>query len=729
MKKYTAFQSGSPDRIFGVPVVMQMDELECGAASLAMIMGYYGKWVSLEQLREDCGVSRDGVSAENIMRTAEKYGMKVQGYHFEPEQLKKLHAYPCILHWEFTHFLVLTGFIGDKVCLNDPARGEVIVSAEEFDRSFTGVCIALEPGEDFVPSGKPKSVRSFVRTRLQYSRTALFCVGITTFVLSVCSIIATSLSGFFMDYLLPGNNPGLLKPFVALMLLLSFIQISVTCIKTIWSLRIKGKFAAISNVSFFHHVLRLPMNFFTHHMIGDIEQRRNDNVGIAEVLINIFAPLYLDIIMMLAYFIVLLRHSALISLIGLAAVMVDYLIAWYVSNKRINATRILMKDRAKLVSTTVSCIGMIETIKANGAENGFFSRWAGFQAGTNTQNVRYIKLNSFLGKLPDLLITLVNNLILLIGVYLVMKGEFTPGMVLAFLGLMMQFMKPAKTFISAGQNIQEMKTNIERIEDVMDYPEDAFIIDGEKAEKPAEYKKLSGRLELKDITFGYSRLGAPNIQDFSLSIEPGERVAIVGMCGSGKSTVCSLISGLYIPWKGEILFDGKPINTIDRNTLKGSVAVVDQNSALFDDTIENNIKMWNPAIESYEMVLAARDAHIHDEIMRLPGDYQYMISEGGRNLSGGQRQRIEIARVLASDPTLIILDETTSSLDVRMEYEIMEAIKERGISCLIITHRTASIRNCDEIVVMEDGKIKEKGTHQKLMENKNGTYRKLVLSE
>ncbi|MCR5304220.1 MAG: ATP-binding cassette domain-containing protein, partial [Lachnospiraceae bacterium] len=664
-----------------------------------------------------------------IMRTAESYGFKAQGYRLEPEQLRELHGYPCILHWEFSHFLVLTGFFGDMVCLNDPARGEIMVSAEEFDSCFTGVCIAIEPGEEFEPSGKPRKVWDFVKKRLDYTRTSILFVAITSFILSVCTIITTALSRFFMDYLLPGNNPEFLMPFIQLLLFVTLIQISVSWLKAVFSFRINGKFATISNATYFRHVLRLPMSFFSHHMIGDIEQRRNDNAAVSDVLINVMTPIYLDGIMMLAYFVVLFRHSPLLSFVGLLAIVIDFGIAWYVSQQRINMTRLLIKDRAKLISTTISCIGMIETIKANGAENSFFGRWAGFQAGTNTQNVHYVKLNSFLGKIPDLLINLVNDLIMVVGVYLVMKGNFTPGIVLAFQGLMMQFMKPAKTFIAAGQSIQEMKTDIERIEDVMDFPEDELILKGESVEPPSEYRKLSGEMEIRNVTFGYGKLSAPNIVDFNLKLEAGKSVAIVGMSGSGKSTVCGLIAGLYIPWEGEILFDGKPIGEIDRNTLKGSVGVVDQNPILFDDTVENNIKMWNPAIENYEMVLAARDACVHDEIMHFPNGYQYMLSEGGRNLSGGQKQRLELARVLAADPTLLILDESTSSLDARMEHEIMKAIKNRGIACVIIAHRINAIKYCDEIIYMDHGKILERGTHEELMKIENGAYRTLVLSE
>jgi ABC-type bacteriocin/lantibiotic exporter with double-glycine peptidase domain len=371
---------------------------------------------------------------------------------------------------------------------------------------------------------------------------------------------------------------------------------------------------------------------------------------------------------------------------------------------------------------------MIETIKASGAENGFFEKWAGYQASVNTQKVKYTKLNQYLGMIPPMISTLTNTVILITGVYLVMEGIFTVGMVMAFQGFLGSFLSPAHKFISAGQMLQEMRTSMERIEDVMKYPTDKLCEQASDEGDTDTYAKLSGHVELKNVTFGYSRLSEPLIKDFHLTLTPGKRIAIVGMSGCGKSTIAKLISGLYQPWSGEILFDGKPISAIDRSVFTGSLAVVDQEIILFEGTIADNIKMWDTSIEDFEMILAARDAQIHDDIMQREGGYHYKLTEGGKDFSGGQRQRLEIARVLAQDPTIVILDEATSALDAKTEYEVIRSIKDRGITCVVVAHRLSTIRDCDEILVMDNGVVTERGTHDELYA-RGGLYTRLVTSE
>ena len=386
-----------------------------------------------------------------------------------------------------------------------------------------------------------------------------------------------------------------------------------------------------------------------------------------------------------------------------------------------------MRDQAKLAGATVSGIDMIETIKASGAENGFFEKWSGYQASVNTQTVRFQKMDQILGLVPSILTSVANVMILCIGAWWVIQGEFTVGMIMAFQGFLTSFMAPAQTLITAGQTLQEMRTRMERVEDVMEYP-DAISVEDRPVSEEAEYGKLSGALSMRNVTFGYSPLAEPLIQDFNLELKPGQRVAFVGASGCGKSTLSKLISGLHEPWSGEILFDGKPISEIDRSIFTGSVAVVDQDIILFNDTIANNIKMWDSSIEDFEMIMAARDADLHTDIMQRDGGYQYRLTEGGKDFSGGQRQRMEIARVLAQDPTLIIMDEATSALDARTEYEVVNAIKDRGITCIVIAHRLSTIRDCDEIIVMDHGKVTERGTHEELI-NGNGLYAELVTNE
>ena len=710
-----------------VPVVMQMEALECGAACLAMVLAYYGKWMPLEQVRVDCGVSRDGSRAGNVMKAARSYGLEAKGYRMGLEAVKGISAFPCIIHWNLNHFVVLCGFRGNHACINDPARGSVKVTMDEFDKAFTGIVMVFAPTENFEPDGKRTSTLAFARKRLSGAGAAMVFVMLTSIIGYVFTLLNPAFSRFFMDRLLTGENSELLTPFIALVAAVSLLQVFVAAIRAVYSLKINGKMAVVGSGSFMWKVLKMPMEFFSQRMAGDLLTRHKANETIAEQLVNTLTPLALSAVMMVFYLVVMLRYSPLLTLVGLVSILINIVMSRVISEKRVNITRVQTRDAGKLMSATVSGIRMVETIKASGAENGYFQRWAGYQASVNEQNTKYTRLNQYLGIIPAFITTLANALVLVLGIWLCMRGEFTLGMVTAFQSFLASFISPAMTMVTAGQTLQEMRTQMERVEDVMEYPEDPYFSDAPVSEDK-NYDKLSGAVELRNVTFGYSKLDPPLIENFSLNLKPGGRVALVGASGCGKSTISKLISGLYQPWSGEILFDGKPISEIDRAVFTGSVAVVDQDIILFNDTIANNIKMWDDSIEDFEVILAARDAQIHDDIMARPGGYQGKITEGGRDLSGGQRQRLEIARVLAQDPHIVIMDEATSALDARTEYEVTNAVKERGVTCIIIAHRLSTIRDCDEIIVLDHGKVVERGTHEELFK-KGGYYTELITSD
>ena len=710
-----------------VPVIMQMEALECGAACLAMVLAYYGKWVPLEQVRSDCGVSRDGSNARNVLKAARNYGLEAAGYRYEPEDLKKEGHFPCIVHWEFNHFIVVNGIKGNMVYVNDPARGSVTMTMEQFDGGFTGVCLMFSPTEAFEPGGKQKSMIEFAKERLSGAETAVVFVVLTTIIGSLAAIIQSGFLRVFMDYLLPGYNPEWVMPFLLALTGLSILQIAAAWIQAVYSLRINGKMAVVGSTSYLWKVLHLPMEFFTQRMAGDIQLRQGTNETIANDIVNTVAPLAMNTVMMIFYLVVMIRYSPLLTLVGILTVVLNTWVSRIIAKKRVNITRVMMRDEGKLASVKVSGIEMIETIKSSGAENGYFEKWSGYQASVNAQRVKYQKLDAYLGMIPMFLNALAGAAVLIIGVGLCIKGNFSVGMIMAFQGFMTRFTAPADELINASRTIQEMRTQMERVGDVMEYPEDKAF-KKEDLKEDEEYGKLSGSISMKNVTFGYSKLAEPLIENFNLELKPGSRVAFVGASGCGKSTLSKLISGLYEPWSGEILFDGKPMNEIDRGVFTGSVAVVDQDIILFEDTIANNIKMWDNSIEDFEMILAARDAQIHEDIMVRDGGYRYKITEGGKDFSGGQRQRLEIARVLAQDPTVIIMDEATSALDARTEYEVTKAIKDRGITCVVIAHRLSTIRDCDEIVVLDRGKVLERGTHEELMKN-NGAYTRLVTVE
>ena len=718
-------------KVAKVPVIMQMEALECGAACLTMVLSYYDKWIPLEQVRVDCGVSRDGSNAKNILKAARNYGLDAAGYRMEPEDIKNEGLFPAIIHWNFNHFVVLNGFKGDKAYLNDPARGSVTVPMKEFDESFTGICLMFEPTDAFVPEGKPKSMLSYAKERLKGTAVAVAFVVLTSIITSLLGVINPVFSRIFIDRLLPGVNPSWAMPFLMALTGFAILQIVTMWVNAIYSLKINGKMAIVGSSTYMWKILHLPMEFYSQRMAGDLQMRKASNATVATNLVQTVAPLFLDTIMMFFYLFIMLANSPLLTALGLLSIIFDIIVARIISKKRVNIMRVQMRDSGKLAGQTIAGIEMVESIKASGAENGFFKRWSGYQASVNTQTNRYTKINSYLGMIPTIISQTINTLILVIGVYMTMNGQFTLGMVMAFDGFLQSFLAPANTLISAGQTIQEMRTEMERIDDVMKYPDDvSFKTEKSLSEEDENttYDKLKGNIEMKNVTFGYSPLADPLIEGFNLKMEPGSRIAFVGGSGCGKSTLSKLISGLYEPWSGEILFDGKKRSEIDRNVFTGSVAVVDQDIIIFEDTIRNNIKMWDDSIEDFEMIMAARDAQIHEDIMQREGGYDYKLIEGGRNFSGGQRQRMEIARVLAQDPTIIILDEATSALDAKTEYEVVKAIKDRGITCIVIAHRLSTIRDSDEIVVLDHGKVVERGKHEELYA-KGGYYTELVTSE
>lgn len=709
-----------------VPVIIQLEALECGAACLTMILAYYGKWIPLEQARSDCGVSRDGSKAGNILKAARNYGFEARGFKYSINELKKEVIFPCIIFWNNNHFVVLDGFKNGKAYLNDPSRGKYSVYMNEFEKFYSGICLTFVPTKKFQKGGKQKNILAFAKKRLKGTKTMVSFILITTIISLLIQIIQPVFSRVFIDRLLTHKNPEWVTPFIVGLSVFAIIQIIIDIINRLYSLKLNGKLAVVGNTTYMWKILKLPMEFFSQRMVGDIISRKNQNATVASTFINTFAPLILKLFMAVFYLIVMFRYSVLLSLIGISSIVIDIIVSRITTNKRINLNRVNLRDIALLMSTEVSGIQMIETIKASGAEQGYFRKLAGHQANVNNNSIKLEKMTLIWNLAPQIFSIIVNVIILSIGIWLCSKGEFSVGMIMAFQGYLLSFTKPVNDIISASNSILSMRTDMERIEDVMEYPDDDIFKETEN--ENLEYKKLSGEVELKNVTFGYSKLEEPIIKDFNLKLKPGSRVALVGTSGCGKSTISKLISGLYKQWSGEILFDGKPINKIDKNIFKGSLAVVDQDITLFEDSISNNIKMWDNSIENFEVIMAARDAGIHDEIMSRNGGYNYKILENGQDFSGGQRQRIEIARVLAQDPTIVILDEATSALDAKTEYEVVEAIKNRGITCIIVAHRLSTIRDCDEIIVLEDGKTVERGTHEELYKKK-GVYASLVSSD
>ena len=716
-------------KVAKVPQVMQMEALECGAACLTMILAYYGKWAPLERVRADCGVSRDGSKASNILKAARSYGLAAKGMTYSSSALRSKGSFPCILFWNFNHFVVLDGFKGKKAIINDPGRGQVKVPLEQFEESFTGIVLVFEKTDAFEEGGSKPDTLKYARKRLEGLGPAIAFVMLTAAITSVVGILNTSLGQVFMDRILSGGNPDWLVPLMVVMLVLAIITGIVTVLNAVYLARIQGKIAVVSSSRFMRHLLHLPVGFYAQRMVGDLQQRQSMNESIAFTLVGQLAPVLVNCVMLVLYLVIMLNYSVLLTVVGLLTVAANAAMARYISSKRVNIARSGAMNAGKLYGTTIGGIEMIETIKAAGAESGYFGRWAGYQAAVNESAARTARLNEYLGMVPALLSQLANIAVLVLGIWLIVQGAFTPGALLAFNGFLASFMAPLNEMINLGQAIQETQTQMERVEDVMRYPTDVPEEPQEHVDMSGiDHEKLRGQVELEGVTFGYSPLEPPLIENFNLHLEPGQWVALVGGSGCGKSTIAKLVSGLYDPWAGTVKFDGTPLREVPRAVLRGSLAVVDQDIVAFDDSISNNVKLWDQSIEDYEVILACRDAGIHDLILEREGGYSSRVLPGGRNFSGGQLQRIEIARVLAQDPTIIILDEATSALDAQTEAEVIRRIRDRGITCIVVAHRLSTIRDCDEIIVLDDGKVVERGTHSDLIAA-DGAYAELVRND
>ena len=702
-------------------MVMQMEAVECGAASLTMILAYFGKWLPLEEVRGACGVSRDGSSAKSILHAARRYGLQATGYRVTPEGLEGMG--PAIIHWNFEHFVVFRGYRKGRACLNDPGVGPVEIPMDEFRKSFTGIALVFTPGENFEKGGQPTSIISYLKKNIKGAREAFILTFIFSLLAAFLALITPLFTRIFVDEIISGHNSAWSTPFFVAMGAAALFQFVLTFLSGRYSKRIAGALAMKGNVEYLQHVLRLPMSFFAMRGVGDLQQRQHLNESITHSLVEVLAPQIINIVLLVLYLVLMLSYSMPLTMIGVIAAVINMAAVLYLSRKRINVIRSLEQSEGKYFSATISCIDNMESIKAAGAETGFFEYWSGLWARKFNMEGSAHEDQMKIGLLPILVGGVVNTAVLSLGALLILKGNLTVGMLLAFQGFISSFLAPVDEIVGASRTIVEMRSQMERVEDVKKYPEDHRDNVGEMSEG-----KLGGLLELKNVTFGYSPLQPPLIENFNLRIEPGHSVAFVGSSGCGKSTLAKLISGLYKPWSGEILFDGRSIESISSEELTNSVAVIDQNVVLFDDTIMQNVRMWDESIEDFTVMMACNDAQIRADIVSRPEGFSTKVVKGGQNFSGGQRQRLEIATALAKEPSILIMDEATSALDPTTEDAVMTSIRMMGPTQIIVAHRLSTIRDCDEIIVMDQGKILQRGTHEELMEQE-GLYRNLMLSE
>lgn len=704
------------------PTIYQMEATECGAASLSMIFGYFGKFIPLEQMRIETGVSRDGCNAANIMRCAKKYGLECHGYRREPDALRTIDL-PCIIHWNFNHFVVFEGFKGKYAYLNDPAIGRRRLTLDELDEGFTGIVLTFKLTEAFQKEKKKRTSLSFVKARLKGQYGVLFKLMYIGLLLVFPGLVLPVLSQIFMDDILVGGYTDWITKLLVFMGALVLLKMGLTYYRSMVLQRLRSKMTLVSGYGFLRHMLRLPVSFFDQRYAGDLVERMESNTNVNQFLAGDLAETVLNIFVAAFYLVVLIFYSPMMTAVGMVDIAIC-LAAVFISNKVISGTTMKLQiSGGKLYGAVCAGLNITDTIKASGAETEYTSRILGYQAKQANLEQELNRYQQIAGAIPDAAGKITNALLLMVGGILVINGEMTLGMLLAFNSLFDSFSEPVNQLVGFIQKIQKLKADLNRVEDINNYAQDERYAD--KKQTDLTRKKLSGDIELKDISFGYSALKPPLIEGFSFHLNSGDSIAFVGASGCGKSTVSKMVSGLYRPWAGEIFVDGKKMTEVPAEVLNASIATVSQNIVLFSGTIRDNLTMWNPAILEEDIVEAAKDACIHDFIMQQKDGYDYQLSEGATNVSGGQRQRLEIARALATKPTILIMDEATSALDPIVEKQILDNIKRRGCTCVIVAHRLSAIRDCNQIIVMSRGKIVQRGTHRTL-KDEEGYYRTFV---
>lgn len=702
-----------------------MEAVECGAAALSIILGYFGRYVPLEELRVQCGVSRDGSRASNVLRAARRFGLEAKGFKKELEDLYDL-EYPTILFWNMNHFVVLEGFRNGKAYLNDPGMGPRVVDFNELDGSFSGVVLTFKKGREFKPGGEKRSMLRSLRRRLKKSEIALAFIVLCGLFLVIPGLVIPTFLRVFIDEYLVGGRDYLVKPLLIGMALTAIVRMALTWLQEYYLLRMETKLALTTSAEFFNHILRLPVAYFGQRYAGEIGSRVLINDKVAALLAGALATTLLDCILVVFYALLMFLYDTPLTLAVILLALVNVVAVRLAARRRTDAARRLLLDEGKLIGTAMNGLSMIETLKATGSESEFFSRWAGYQAKALKAEQELGWVGQLVSSVPPLVNTLATTLVLLLGGLKVMNGQLSVGMLVAYQWLVMAFMKPLNTFVGFGSRVQELEADMSRLDDVLQHPQDdRYILETSRAEAVSQLVKLSGAIEVRNLTFGYSPLDKPLIEDFNLKLLPGQRLALIGGSGSGKSTIARLIAGLFEPWNGEILFDGIPRKELPPALISNSLAVVDQELFLFSGTIRENLSLWDYTIPIASVTGACRDAAVDDVVETRDGAYQSRIAEAGANFSGGQRQRLEIARALVASPTMLILDEATSALDPTTEVRIDESLRRRGCTCIIVAHRLSTIRDCDEIVVLERGKIVQRGTHEG-MKDAPGPYAELI---
>ncbi|MFE6836631.1 NHLP family bacteriocin export ABC transporter peptidase/permease/ATPase subunit [Streptomyces sp. NPDC057705] len=716
---------GRTPRPVRTPTVLQMEAVECGAAALAMVLGHYGRFVPLEELRIACGVSRDGSRASNLLKAARGYGLKAKGMQMDLAALAGVSA-PAVLFWEFNHYVVYDGTarrLGRRgVYVNDPGKGRRFVPMDEFDTSFTGVVLTFEPGDGFRRGGRKPGVLGAMPARLRGTSGTMAAAVISSLLLVAVGASVPALSRTYIDMFLIGEQTSLLGVLFASMAVALVLTAALTALQQANLLRGRIISSTLGSARFFRHLLRLPVAFYSQRNPADLVQRLQSNDAVAETLARDLAAAGVDAVVVVLYAVLLWTYDPQLTLVGVAVALLNVVAMRIVIRLRATGTQKLRAESARLTNTSYSGLQLIETMKATGGENGFFRRWAGQHAVTLDVQQRLGVPSAWLAIVAPTLAALNSALILMIGGLRAVEGHLTVGLLVAFQALVTSFTAPISRLGGVAGRIQDFAADVARLKDVENFPVAPVHA---RREPAAGTRRLKGLVELDHVTFGYSPLDAPLLKGFSLSVGPGQQVALVGGSGSGKSTVSRLISGLYTPWEGAIRIDGMRLEDIPRGALAASVSFVDQDVFLFEGTVRDNVTLWDPTIADEAVIAALEDAAVHDVVARRPGGIHSRVEQDGRNFSGGQRQRLEIARALVRRPSVMVLDEVTSALDAVTEQVIIDNLRRRGCACVVIAHRLSTVRDSDEIVVLDRGTVVERGRHEHLVAAQ-GPYAALV---